>query len=171
VWRRRPYQAALLFGVLLASPVAAQEQAADFVLPAGAHREIVQQHCVQCHYLGRVVKIGATHDEWLDRIGRMIRYGSTIPRDQVVLAADYLTQIAPAGVNRGAINSAEQLAWRREALEAAEAFRISQARKLRERISLAGLAAVAALIAIIAIFRARSERASASDDIAAGGQG
>jgi hypothetical protein len=56
---------------------------------------VVQKYCTACHELGRVQRAGGTQAGWQDRIGRMQRWGSKIPPDQVPSVARYLAAALP----------------------------------------------------------------------------
>jgi len=53
------------------------------VFPEGPEKAVMLQHCETCHTLNAIAGAGGTEAGWTDRINRMIRWGSKIPRDQV----------------------------------------------------------------------------------------
>jgi mono/diheme cytochrome c family protein len=69
--------------------------AADQIFPNGPEKALIQQHCETCHTLDRIAVTGGTEEGWTDRINRMIRWGSKIPREQVPQLAAYLANVLP----------------------------------------------------------------------------
>ena len=65
--------------------------------PMGLKRTLMLEHCGTCHTLDAIAGAGGTEEGWTDRINRMIRWGSKIPREQV--PAVHL--IWPASSTRG----------------------------------------------------------------------
>jgi len=63
--------------------------------PEGPEKALMLQHCETCHTLDAIAGAGGTEEGWTDRIHRMIRWGSTIPRDQVPGLATYLATVLP----------------------------------------------------------------------------
>jgi len=69
--------------------------AADQVFPAGPEKALLLQHCETCHTLDAIAGAGGTEVGWTDRINRMIRWGSKIPREEVPQLAAYLAAVLP----------------------------------------------------------------------------
>jgi copper/silver efflux system protein len=65
------------------------------VFPEGAEKALMAQYCEACHTLDAIAGAAGTEQGWTDRIHRMIRWGSTIPRDQVPQLAAYLAKALP----------------------------------------------------------------------------
>lgn len=65
------------------------------MLPDAPEKALVVAHCETCHGLRWIERSGATEVGWNERIKRMIRAGSTIPRDQVPAVAAYLAKALP----------------------------------------------------------------------------
>jgi mono/diheme cytochrome c family protein len=85
--------------VLLAGQAMAQEEASvpapEPHLPPGPEVVLIEQHCVACHGISRIAKGGGTVAGWTDRLGRMIRFGSTLPRSDITALAVYLAKVFP----------------------------------------------------------------------------
>src|SRR5262245_61786092 len=65
------------------------------VFTEGPEKALMAQYCESCHTLGAIAGAAGTEQGWTDRINRMIRWGSTIPRDQVPQLATYLAKMLP----------------------------------------------------------------------------
>jgi hypothetical protein len=85
----------ILLCVFSSSTVSGQVVSQDFGLPPGRGLLLIKSHCIACHDASRIAKGGGTDKGWADRISRMIRFGSTIPRNQVKPLAAYLAKIYP----------------------------------------------------------------------------
>ena len=64
-------------------------------LPPGPEKALVEAHCTQCHSTGRIAKSGGTVAGWSERMARMIRKGSTLPRADIPALARYLAKAYP----------------------------------------------------------------------------
>ncbi len=76
-------------------PTTPTSVAAEAVFSEGAEKALLLQHCEACHNLAAIAASGGTQAGWTDRINRMIRWGSTIPREQVPQLAAYLAHVLP----------------------------------------------------------------------------
>jgi mono/diheme cytochrome c family protein len=65
------------------------------VFPEGPEKALMRQHCETCHTLDAIAGAGGTEEGWTDRINRMIRWGSKIPREEVPHLAGYLAAVLP----------------------------------------------------------------------------
>ena len=63
--------------------------------PTGPEWDLVQKHCMACHTATRIAKAGGTQAGWADRMRRMIRFGSTMPREDIPAVATYLAKLYP----------------------------------------------------------------------------
>jgi len=64
-------------------------------LPDGPEKQLVKQHCMACHDIARIENAGGTRSGWKSRLERMIRRGSTLPRQDVPALATYLARALP----------------------------------------------------------------------------
>ena len=69
--------------------------AAEGIFPDGPGKVLIAAHCETCHTLETIAAAGGTEEGWTDRINRMIRWGSKIPREQVPQLAAYLANALP----------------------------------------------------------------------------
>jgi Cu(I)/Ag(I) efflux system membrane protein CusA/SilA len=69
--------------------------AADQIFPEGREKALMLEHCETCHTLEAIAGAGGTEEGWTDRINRMIRWGSKIPREDVPRLAGYLASVLP----------------------------------------------------------------------------
>jgi hypothetical protein len=69
--------------------------AAAEVFPDAPEKDLMLQHCATCHTLDAIAGAGSSEEGWNDRINRMIRWGSTIPREHVPQLAAYLAKVLP----------------------------------------------------------------------------
>ncbi len=76
-------------------PMIGAALAADEVFPDGPEKVVLLEHCETCHTLEAIAGAGGTEAGWTDRINRMIRWGSKIPREQVPQLATYLAHVLP----------------------------------------------------------------------------
>lgn len=81
--------------LILPFAVVAPAWGQDARLAVGPGRALVERHCTQCHATSRIAKAGGTEQGWADRCRRMIRKGSTLPRDQIPVLAAYLAKAYP----------------------------------------------------------------------------
>jgi len=89
---------AMVAGSVITHPGAARAQALiheEVDLPPGPEKKLVEAHCTQCHSTGRIAKSGGTVAGWSERMARMIRKGSTLPRADIPALARYLAKAYP----------------------------------------------------------------------------
>ena len=63
--------------------------------PEAPEKALMLQYCEACHTLDSIAGAGGSEEGWTDRINRMIRWGSAIPREQVPQLAAYLANVLP----------------------------------------------------------------------------
>ena len=84
-----------------AFPAFAQEaqfdpsQPGGAVLPDGAGKKLVQDNCVGCHDLRRVVTANNSPEDWRNVVNMMKSAGAPLTPDQVAIVTDYLNKSFP----------------------------------------------------------------------------
>ena len=70
-------------------------QPGGYALPDGNGKQLVQQNCVGCHDLRRVVTANNSPDEWRNVVNMMKSAGAPLSQDQVAVVTDYLNKSFP----------------------------------------------------------------------------
>src|SRR5580704_18321108 len=70
-------------------------QPGGFALPDGSGKALVQENCVSCHDLRRVVTANNSPEEWRNVVNMMKSAGAPLSPDQVAVVADYLNTNFP----------------------------------------------------------------------------
>lgn len=81
--------AALAIAVVLASP----EKSVALARPEPA--QLIEAHCNACHDDSRFAKTGGDEAGWKSRLARMIRFGSSLPKEDIPRLASYLAARYP----------------------------------------------------------------------------
>jgi virginiamycin B lyase len=72
-------------------------QPGGYPMPDGPGKQLVQQNCVSCHDLRRVVVSSYSPDEWRNVVNMMKSAGAPLTTDQVAIVTDYLNKNFPGG--------------------------------------------------------------------------
>jgi virginiamycin B lyase len=91
----------MALSVCAAAPAVAQvekpdpSQPGNFALPDGAAKTLVQERCISCHDLRRVVNSNYSPEEWTNVVNMMASAGAPINKDEIVKIRDYLNASFP----------------------------------------------------------------------------